>query len=63
MYYGQRTNRYDERTEEADKVSVRIAAFLSKEAFIFMHREYVPIQGVCSRISFSVPDIYINECY
>lgn len=43
-YYAANPNRNDDdRTEEADKVSVRIAAIISEKAFTFSHSEYIGI--------------------
>ena len=54
-YYEEKTERLsdDERTEEADKVSARIAEILSEKAFSFSSNEYISIhrrlfQGIYS---------------
>lgn len=42
-YYNEQPKQTDERTEEADKVSVRIAEVLSEKAFTFAPTEYIAI--------------------
>ena len=53
-YYEERPTHVDEdRTEEADKVTVRIAAILSETAFTFTPNEYLSIPANCFRGSTS----------
>ena len=52
-YYKKNKNNHSERTEEADKVSVRIAEILSENSFVFSPAQYISIhkrlfQGIYS---------------
>ena len=42
-YYEEKPQKYHDRTEEADKVSIRIAKILSEHAFSFTPNEYISI--------------------
>ena len=42
-YYEEKPQKYHDRTEEADKVSIRIAKILSENAFSFTPNEYISI--------------------
>ena len=42
-YYKFRQERNDDRTEEADKVSARIAEILAERAFVFSPEQYISI--------------------
>ena len=42
-YYESKTERDDDRTEEADKVSARIAEILSERSFVFSSQQYISI--------------------
>ena len=44
-YYRENPKEIDGRTEEADKVSARIAALLSEKAFVFSTAQYLSIHG------------------
>ena len=46
----------DDRTEEADKVSARIAALLSEKAFSFTPNEYLSFIESCSQASIHTRD-------
>lgn len=52
-YYKENKHHQSDRTEEADKVSVRIAEILSENTFVFSHDQYISIhkrlfQGIYS---------------
>lgn len=44
-YYKEKSKTGDDRTEEADKVSARIAAILAEKAFVFSSAQYLAIHG------------------
>ena len=47
-YYEENRHHQSERTEEADKVSVRIAEILSENSFVFSTIQYISIHQIYS---------------
>ena len=72
-YYEENPSRDElDRTEEADKVSARIAALLSERAFSFTPNEYIPITNIpiiimakkyITHFSFNISKIFLYNFF